>query len=235
MNELNEDKSNSKLDDLLVLSAKRLSSEQKKKRVDLLSTILLSLSAVLSALCAYEASRWYSDMNVSLGEAAAIRAEAAEADRDAARGTLGDMMIFLEWTKAFRQKDSLMVVGIEDRFSENLKKAFSAWNNLQEKGAAGLLPKGTPLELPEYSPPLEEKSKLLTQQSDEKLLRAKKAAQIGDDFIFGVVIFSLSLFFGAICTKLDEHILQVSLLWAGILILFFGVFMIARLPWSITF
>ena len=104
MTQLESGKQNVRMDNLLVLSVKELTHEQKKRRVDLLSTILLSLSAVLSALSAYQASRWYSEMNLNLGE-----------------------------------------------------------------------------------------------------------------------------------TKTDEHMLQVILLWGGILILFFGVFMIAKLPWNVGF
>ena len=223
------------LDNLLVLSTTELTGDQKKKRIDLLSTILLSLAAVLSAMSAYQASRWYSAMNLSLNESSTLRAESAVADRGANRGILADMMFFVEWTKEFRNKDSVMMVAIEDRFSETLDTAFRAWRHLGVKGAAGILPRGTPFSMPEYAPPLHEQSMLLIKQSEEKFEKGKIAADIGDDFIFSLVIFSLALFFGAVCTKIDGHRLQASLLWLGIIILIAGVILIASLKWNIGF
>ena len=225
----------SRLDNLLVLSTTELNGDEKKKRVDLLSTVLLSLAAVLSATSAYQASRWYSEMSLSLNESTTLRAESAVSDRDANRGTLADMMLFVEWSKEFRNKDSLMMIAIEDRFSETLNTAFSAWLHQSEKGAAGLLPKGTPFSMAEYASPLHEQSVLLTKQSDQAFEKGKIAADHGDNFIFSLVIFSLALFFGAICTKIDAHRLQVILLWAGIIILILGVAIIATLPWNIGF
>jgi hypothetical protein len=212
-----------------------LEPERKKQRLELLSTILLSLAAVSSALSAYQASRWYSEMNVNLGLSSTIRADAAVADREANRQMLADMISFLEWTQRFRNKDDGMMLALEDRFSEPLKKAFTEWKGIPVKGAAGLLPKGTPMELPSYSLPIQEKSKELVKNSEEKFALAKKAAQIGDDFIFSLVIFSLSLFFGAICTKLDRLTYQIFLWCAGTVILVVGVITIASLPWNIGF
>jgi hypothetical protein len=235
MNETTPGKSNIKLEDLLVLSTAELNKKQKKHRVDLLATILLSLAAVLSALSAYQASRWYSQMNVSLAESSMLRAAAAKNDRDANRQILADMMIFLEWTDAFRKKDKTLMTALQDRFSEPLKKSFSAWLQLEKKGAAKLLPKGTPLELQEYSLELQKESNTLVQRSENIFMDAKNAARIGDNFIFSLVIFSLALFFGAVCTKIDTHLFQAILLWLGVTIMIVGLIIIAQLPWNSGF
>ena len=235
MNESAPGKSSVKFDSLLVLSTAELSKRQKKHRVDLLATVLLSLAAVLSAISAYQASRWYSQMNVSLGESSTLRAAAAKDDRDANRQILADMMIFLEWTDAFRKKDTTLMTALQDRFSDPLKKAFPAWIRLEKKGAANLLPVGTPLELQEYSLGLQKESTKLVEQSESRFMTAKKAARIGDSYIFLLVIFSLSLFFGAVCTKVDTHLLQAILFWVGVTIIITGLIIIAQLPWNSGF
>jgi len=232
MNETAPGKPNIKLEDLLVLSTIELNKEQKKQRIDLLATILLSLAAVLSALSVYQASRWFSEMNVSLGESSTLRAAAAKDDRDANRQILSDMMLFLEWTDAFRKKDTTLMTALQDRFGEPLKKSFPVWLHLEKKGAANLLPKGTPLELQEYSLELQKESNELVDRSEKIFMIAKKAARVGDGFIFSLVIFSLALFFGAVCTKIDTHLLQAILLWIGIVILTIGIIIIALLPWN---
>ena len=232
MNETAPGKPNIKLENLLVLSTTELTKKRKKQRIDLLATILLSLAAVLSAVCAYQASRWYSEMNVSLGESSTLRAAAAKDDRDANRQILGDMMMFFEWADAFRKKDTTLMTALQDRFSQPLKKSFFVWLHLEKKGAANLLPKGTPLELQEYSLELQKESNELVDQSEKIFMTAKKAANIGDSFIFSLVIFSLALFFGAVCTKIDTHLLQAVLLWIGIVIVITGIIIITQLPWN---
>jgi len=235
MNENTPGKTNIKLADLLVLSTTELNNEQKKHRVDLFATILLSLAAVLSALSAYQASRWYSEMNVSLGESSTLRATAAKDDREVNRQILADMMIFLEWTDAFRGNDTTLMTALHDRFSEPLKKSFPVWLALEKKGAANLLPAGTPLDLEQYSLERQKESSKLVDQSESIFMNAKKAARIGDSFIFSLVIFSLALFFGAVCTKVDTHYLQVILFWMGAVIMTVGIIIIVRLPWNSGF
>jgi hypothetical protein len=235
MNESDPAKQNTKLENLLVLSASELTKEQKKRRVDLLATILLSLAAVLSALSAYQASRWYSEMNLDFSESSTMRAVAARDDRLMNRQMLADMMLFLKWADNFQLRDTTMMTAIQDRFSPSLKKAFPAWLKIEAKGAAGLLPQGTPFDLPEYVLNLQDESTTILNKSDEKFNAAKLSAQEGDDFIFSLVIFSLALFFGAVCTKIEEHIFQATLLWIGVTILLVGVIIISQLQWNFGF
>src|SRR6187401_2482777 len=150
MTENNETKQRSSPEHLLFFSLRELPAEKKSRRMDLMSTILLSLAAVLSAFSAYQASRWYSEMNLALAESGTLRDISAKDDRNANRQILGDMMIFLEWASASRNKDSSLMLAMEDRFSPPLKAAFTSWNMRKEKGAAGLLPVGTPFDLKEY-------------------------------------------------------------------------------------
>ena len=232
MGKLNSGAGNTKLESLLVLSTKELTREQKKRRVDLLATILLALAAVLSAFSAYQASRWYSETGISLAESSTLRAEAAKDDRHVNTQMTSDMMLFLEWTDAFRKNDTTLMRALDDRFSESLKKAFPAWLHVRQKGAANLLPKGTPFELQEYSLALQDESNKLIAKSDDKFIVAKKASQLGDKFIFSLVIFSLALFFGAVCTKIELHIAQAFLLWIGIVIMIVGIIVISQLPWN---
>lgn len=208
---------------------------KRTKRVELLATILLSLAAVLSALSAYQASRWYTEMNLRLSQSSEMRAQAAVNDRISNRQMLSDMINFLEWAEFFRNNDDKMMLALKDRFSPTLQHAFDTWMSKSEKGAASLLPKGTPLEEPEYSLPLQDQSKALVKAAEENFNKAKEAARVGDDFIFSLVIFSIALFFGAVCTKFETHSVQRFLWLAGCVIVIAGAITIASLPWNIGF
>jgi len=235
MNETNPAKQSVKLESLLVLTTEELTTEQKKHRVDLFATILLSLAAVLSALSAYQASRWYSQTNVSLAESSTLRAAAAIDDRNVNRQILADMMLFLEWTDAFRKTDTTLMTALQDRFGESLKKAFPAWLRLKKKGAANLLPQGTPFDLKEYAPALQQESNKLIIQSENKFATARNSARVGDSYIFSLVIFSLALFFGAVCTKVNAHLQQAILFWIGVFIILIGIITVLQLPWNSGF
>ena len=176
---------------MIFLSNKELSHEQKTRRLDLMSTILLSLAAVFSAFSAYQGSRWYSEMNLGLAESGTLRDMAAKDDRNVNRHILGDMMLFLEWANAFRNKDTSLMLVMEDRFSKPFKSAFAAWNQIEQKGAAGILPMGPPFSLKEYSLSMQEESVKLVEESNARFTDAKNAALIGDYFFFSLVIFSL--------------------------------------------
>jgi hypothetical protein len=224
-----------KLGNLLVLSAGELTDEQKRHRIDLLATILLSLAAVLSAISAYQASRWYSEMNVSLAESSTLRSADAIDDRNVNRQMLADMMLFVEWADAFRKTDTTLMTAIQDRFSEPLKKAFPAWLRLEKKGAANLLPQGTSFDLKEYAPALQQESNQLIIQSENKFATARNSAEVGDSYIFSLVIFSLALFFGAVCIKVDAHLFQAILFWIGAFIITMGIITVLQLPWNSGF
>jgi len=235
MKDNNETKQRSSREHLFFLSPRELPVEKKSRRLDLMSTILLSLAAVFSAFSAYQASRWYSEMNLGLAESGTLRDAAAKNDRNANRQILGDMMIFLEWASAFRNKDSSLMLAMEDRFSQPLKLAFTSWNQRKEKGAAGLMPAGTPFDMKEYMLILQKESQKLIDESNTKFNIAKYEAQVGDDFIFSLVIFSLSLFFGAVCTKIGATFYQAILFWIGALIAILGITIVSQLPWNIGF
>jgi hypothetical protein len=232
---MEEERKNPAPEPLTPFESLEAKAAKRTKRVELLATILLSLAAVLSALSAYQASRWYTEMNLGLSQSAEIRAQAAVNDRISNRQMLSDMINFLEWTEFFRNNDDKMMLALKDRFSPTLQHAFDTWMSRSEKGAAGLLPKGTPLELAEYSLPLQEESKALVKSADENFNRAKEAAQVGDDFIFSLVIFSIALFFGAVCTKFETHSVQRFLWLSGSVILVAGAITIVFLPWNIGF
>lgn len=87
----------------------------------------------------------------------------------------------------------------------------------------------------EYSLALQDESDKLIAKSDDKFIIAKKAVQLGDRFIFSLVIFSLALFFGAVCTKIELQIAQAILLWIGIVIMIVGIIVISQLPWNSLF
>jgi hypothetical protein len=200
-----------------------------------MSTILLSLAAVFSAFSAYQGSRWYSEMNIGLAESGTLRDVSAKIDRHANRQILGDMMLFLEWADAFRSKDSALMLVMEDRFSQPFKIAFGVWSKQKEKGAAGLLPMGTPFSIKEYSLALQKKARNCWVN---RILNLKGQSWqhrwvMTLSFAWSYSLFPL--FFGAVCTKIGAPLYQVSLFWIGALIAIVGVAIVTQLPWNIGF
>jgi len=207
----------------------------KKKKSEFWSTLLISCAAVLSAWCAYQASRWYGEMTTHFSEAIAFRSESTKAEGDAGRALIVDMLTFQHWLDAMDHKDSLMALAIEDRFRDEFIRAFNDWRQLSEKGKAGLFAKGTPFTLPSYKPEMKTRADSMVNKAEIAFKVAKTDSRHGDDYIFTVVLFSLSLFFAAISDKVEMKFAIRLMLIMSTIFLLSGTIFILTLPVSIGF
>ena len=94
---------------------------------ELVAVILLSLVAVLTAWCGFQASKWGGDSSVAFSEASAARIEASGFESQArdARGL--DLAVYAQWVEAAVSGDQLLADYIEARFTPEFSVAFSAW------------------------------------------------------------------------------------------------------------
>ena len=211
------------------------SNHVKGRRSEFWSTVMISLAAVLSAWCAYQATRWYGDMTLDFSEAITYRNESIKSEGDAGREMIIDMLTFQQWLEATDHKDSLLALAIEDRFRDEFVPAFNEWRKITEKGKAGLFAKGTPFGQESYKPSKEIEAETLVHNAETAFLRARKTARYGDNYIFAVVLFSLCLFFAAISDKVQSKFAVTVMLIMAVLFLVSGIIFILALPVNIAF
>lgn len=153
--------------------------------------VLLSLTAVLTAWCGFEASKWGGEMSIAFSQASSARVQAASAEATAQAARQYDLTIYTQWVLAEEDGRAELVDFIEARFSPEFAVAFDAWNE-QGRTADG------PFAMDEYVPPGQVEAEHLSARADDKFDEALRNNQRGDDYSLLTVLFALVLFFAAL-------------------------------------
>lgn len=159
--------------------------------LDILTVILLSVTAVLTAWCGFEASKWGGEMSIAFSQASSARIQAASAESTAQAARQYDLTLYTEWVLAEANGQDDLVRFVEERFTDEFAVAFDAWN------AEGRASRG-PLAMAEYVPPGTVEAQELSARADKKFDEALTNNQRGDDYSLLTVLFALVLFFAAI-------------------------------------
>lgn len=164
----------------------------KRRRVlDIMTVVTLSITAVLTAWCGFEASKWGGEMSIAFSQASSARVQAASAEATAQAARQYDLTIYAEWIIAERNGDVDLMNFIEERFTEEFAIAFSAWKD------GGRTERG-PLAMAEYVPPGTTEAQELSERADSKFEEALVNNQRGDNYSLLTVLFALVLFFAAL-------------------------------------
>lgn len=165
--------------------------ERTNRVLEVVTIIVLSVTAVLTAWCGFEASKWGGEMSIAFSQASSARVQAASAEATAQAARQYDLTIYTEWVLAQADGDEDLVRFIEDRFTDEFAVAFDAWN-AEDRASRG------PFEMEEYVPPGTVEAEELSARADAKFDEALANNQRGDDYSLLTVLFALVLFFAAI-------------------------------------
>lgn len=167
---------------------------RRRERHELVAVLLLSLVAVLTAWCGFEASKWGGDSAVAFNEASAARIEAADFESQARDARMLDLAVYAQWVVAEAQGDETLGQYIQDRFSPEFAVAFDVWDS------GGRSERG-PMSTPEYVPPGSVEAVEARQRSDAAFAEALDFNEKGDNYSLMTVLFALVLFLAAIAQR----------------------------------
>jgi len=161
---------------------------------ELIAVILLSLVAMLTAWCGFQASKWGGDSSVAFSEAsdARIQASGFESQARDARGL--DLAVYAQWVEAEVNGNQMLADYIEARFTPEFDAAFAAWE------ADGRLENG-PFTREEYIPAGTDESAATRAEADASFQRALDFNEKGDNYSLITVLFALVLFLSAIAQR----------------------------------
>ncbi|MFJ6534134.1 hypothetical protein [Microbacterium sp. NPDC091662] len=142
--------------------------------LDIVTVVLLSVTAVLTAWCGFEASKWGGEMSIAFSQASSARVQAASAQSTAQAARQYDLTLYTEWVLAEAEGRDDLVRFVEERFTEEFAVAFDAWT------AEGRTARGP------------------STRADAKFDEALANNQRGDDYSLLTVLFALVLFFAAL-------------------------------------
>jgi hypothetical protein len=167
---------------------------RRERIVEIVTVLVLSITAVLTAWCGFQASKWGGEMSVAFSQASAARIEAAAASDRAQSTTQYDLAVYIEWVRAENSGDAKLAAFVQDRFSPQLRTAFDAWD-------AGGRTHAGPFAMAEYVPPGAQEAKALNARADSKSAYAIVANQRGDNYSLLTVLFALVLFLTAMSQR----------------------------------
>jgi hypothetical protein len=209
-----------------------VTSGHKRDWVEIAAAVLLSFAAVATAWSSYQATRWNGEQAKTSAKVNKTRLEAARASDLANAQEQVDVATFMQWVDSYARGDDELVAFYRQRFRPEFKPAFNAWlatKPLKTKGAPL-----TPFAMPEYRLAAKTEAARLDQTAEELSAQVRRNIQRASNYVLGVVLFAVSLFFAGMSTKLTAPGLRKAMLVVGYVIFLGTAVWIATSPVSIA-
>ncbi len=204
-----------------------IESKSIDRAVDVASVVLISVAAVLSAICGYQSARWGGQQTRLYNIANASRTHSAEAAARSNALTVIDVAVFLDYVNAVDARDARKAQFLYQRFRPEVRPVMRDW--LATKPLSNPKAPSSPFVMREYA-----LKTSATAAADEAVAKAAfgqamAATRNSDDFVLLTVIFAGVSFLAGISTKMSypRHAIVVAV---GILALAYGAARLVHLP-----
>ena len=209
-----------------------MTAAQKRDWVEVAATVLLAFAAVATAWSSYQATRWNGEQAKASGKVNKTRIEAARASGLANAQQQVDVATFMQWVDSYARDESRLVTFYRERFRPEFKPAFEAWiatKPLVTEGAPR-----TPFVMPEYRLAARAEAERLDQTAEALSAEVRRDIQRSTNYVLGVVLFAVALFFAGMSTKLTAPGLRKTMLVVGYAVFLGAVVWIATSPVSVS-
>jgi len=161
---------------------------------DILAVVVLSLTAVFTAWCGFESSKWGGEMSIAFSQASSARVQATNFEGQARDARQLDLTVYASWINAKAQGDDRLADYVEARFTPTFAVAFDAWQ-------VGGMVEDSPFAREEYVPAGSLEAAELSLRADERFATALENNQRGDNYTLLTVLFALVLFLTALSQR----------------------------------
>jgi hypothetical protein len=201
--------------------------EEIDRYVDIMSVLLLSATAVLSAVCVYQSALWSGRETRLYNQASADRISAALDGATSNAIRIVDVGVFVRYLEALRSGDKATQTFFNAHLNPEARAALAAW--LRTDPLHNPRAPRTPFTMPEYRLPSDarmERGNALAEQTFEAAQTANRRA---DAFTSLTIMFASVAFLAGMSTKFrfPFHLVVVS---AGFIALVYGVVRLTGLP-----
>ena len=209
-----------------------MSDGRAREYAEIVATVLLSLAAVATAWSGYQATRWNGEQAKAASRTNAIRVEAARAQGLAESQTQVDVATFIQYVDAYALNHTELVDFYFKRFRTEFRPAVNAW--LATRPLKNPKAPLTPFAMPQYKLAAAAEARRLDAEAELSSATVRQYIQRGSNYVLGVVLFSVSLFFAGMSTKLTDVRLRAITLALGCIIFLGTLAWIATSPVSIS-
>jgi hypothetical protein len=200
--------------------------------VEIGATVLLALAAVVTAWCSYQATRWNGEQARSAAAASAARFQAVRASDLANTQTEVDVATFSQWVDAYAQDQQELADFYRARFRPEFAPAVEAW--IAERPLVNEDAPLTPFRMPQYRLAAREEAKRLDAQAEVLAADVRQDIQRGSNYVLGVVLCAVALFFAGISTKLTAPALRLTTLLIGCTVFLGAAIWVSTFPVSLS-
>lgn len=197
--------------------------ERAERVREVLAVVVLSVTAILTAWCGFESSKWGGMMSIEFSQASGARIEAADAASTARDNRAVDLSIYELWVQARATGDTALAEYVEARFTPEFAIAFEDWQQGGESARS-------PFKEPSYVPEGAVEAQRASDRADALLAKALESNQRGDDYAILTVLFALVLFFVAVSERSRMHWSGWFLLGLGIAVAIVGIVILVTFP-----
>jgi hypothetical protein len=162
---------------------------------ELIAVILLSVTAIATAWCGFQATKWGGAMSIAFSQATTARMEATRADGNANRQSNNQIQLYVDWLNATLEGNTELSDYLSENFPEPLAAAWAAWMRLDP--FEGTDAPATPFDMPEFVQPDALAAREADARADALFQEALESNQRGDDYTLLTVVFATVLFFAA--------------------------------------
>jgi hypothetical protein len=201
-------------------------------RTELVATVLLAVAAVATAWSGYQATRWNGEQAKASSRTNAIRIDAARAQGLAEAQKEVDVATFIQWVDAYAHRETELTTFYARRFREEFKPAFAAW--LATEPLTNANAPLTPFVMPQYVLSAEEEAERLDTEAEVSAALVRRNIQRSSNYVLGVVLFSVALFFAGTSTKLTNPRLRAVAVGVGCIVFLGTLVWIASSPISLS-
>jgi hypothetical protein len=200
--------------------------------IEIAATVLLALAAVATAWSSYQAARWNGEQAKTSSASNRTRIEAARASALANAQTEVDVATFSQWVDAYARKETFLADFYFKRFRNEFKPAVNAW--LATRPLRNPTAPLTPFAMPEYRLAATAEAERLDARAEELSAQVRRNIQRSTNYVLGVVLFAVALFFAGMSTKLTGAGPRKALLLVGWVVFTGAAAWIATSPVSIS-
>ena len=162
------------------------------------------MAAVATAWSSYQATRWNGEQAKTASRVNKTRIEAARASDLANAQQQVDVATFMQWVDAYARGETELVNFYRARFRDEFKPAFNAWVATKPLKTEGAPP--TPFVMPQYRLAAKADAERLDQNAEELAAQVRRDIQRASNYVLGVVLFAVALFFAGMSTKLTAPV-----------------------------
>jgi hypothetical protein len=200
--------------------------------LEILATVLLAVAAVATAWSSYQAARWNGEQVKAGSRANALRTEAARAADLAASQTQIDVATFIAWVDATAHSDTQLQNFYVERFRPEFRPAFDAW--LATKPLVNADAPSSPFAMPDYALAASADARRLDAETAAAAALVPRNVQRSSNYVLGVVMFAVALFFAGMSAKLRGSGARKALLVIGCVVFVGAAAWIASMPVTVS-